>query len=372
MQKQQITTGTPIPPEWYNAMQTPTYEGTDEDVGHLPLPPNYGEKIQYFKSQSGSVDLSTATGGVVVVLHEGSTTSLQKETLTVTGVSGATAYAIWVIPTGTDYELDVVLPLNSQANTTITLHAGCAGLFAWFNYGSAMNWRGFELPRKDLKAYFKAIDADGRIKAGTQTTEPNFPSNVNEVPSFNGGFFGQGVDEESSNWFHISERGIFISKIVQSNTAARFLLHIEDKGWVVRGLKSINSDSGSIGTISGTTLSYDKISSKIQKKIIAIPQSLTTNDLKDSLGNYFEAYGSESRDIFRIPASYEHGGPGRVGMSMTFSMTGYNAEIGEIITIHNIGSDELTINFNSNSVTIEPGFCKQFEALPGNLWSCFA
>lgn len=47
MQKQQITTGTPIPPEWYNAMQTPTYEGTDEDVGHLPLPPNYGEKQQW-------------------------------------------------------------------------------------------------------------------------------------------------------------------------------------------------------------------------------------------------------------------------------------------------------------------------------------
>ena len=163
MQKQQITTGTPVPPEWYNAMQTPTYEGTDEDVGHLPLPPNYGKKIQYFKSQSGSVDLSTATGGVVVVLHEGSTTSLQKETLTVTGVSGATAYAIWVIPTGADYELDVVLPLNSQTNTTITLHAGCAGLFAWFNYGSTMNWRGFELPRKDLKAFFKAIDVAEKV-----------------------------------------------------------------------------------------------------------------------------------------------------------------------------------------------------------------
>lgn len=94
--------------------------------------------------------------------------------------------------------------------------------------------------------------------------------------------------------------------------------------------------------------------------------------MKDTLGDYFTAYGSESRDIFRIPSSYEHGGEGRIGMSMTFSMTGYDAEPGEIVTIHNIGSDELRIDFNSNSVTIEPGFCKQFEALSSNLWSCFA
>jgi hypothetical protein len=74
MQKQQITTGTPVPPEWYNAMQNPTYGGTGEDVGHLPLPPDYSEKqqcktIQVF-GESTSVDLEDWPYNAVILVHK--------------------------------------------------------------------------------------------------------------------------------------------------------------------------------------------------------------------------------------------------------------------------------------------------------------
>ena len=74
MQKQQITTGTPIPPEWYNAMQNPTFSGTDEDVGHLPLPPGYSEKQQcktiHVFGESTSVDLEAWPYNAVILVHK--------------------------------------------------------------------------------------------------------------------------------------------------------------------------------------------------------------------------------------------------------------------------------------------------------------
>lgn len=53
MQKQQFTDGSPVTPEWLNAMQNPTYEGTPEDVGHIPLPPEYNNKIDVITSSQG-------------------------------------------------------------------------------------------------------------------------------------------------------------------------------------------------------------------------------------------------------------------------------------------------------------------------------
>lgn len=370
MEKQTFTDGKPITPEWLNAIQNPSFEGSSEDVGHLPLPPEYGRKIEVFQSVNGSVDLSSATSLVAMIYHEGSPSSLQKETLSVNLPSGSAVKVFFLIPVGADYELDVVLPIHGTSTTTVNLKAGSIGIFKRFSYGGNLIWKYTELNRRDLTAYFKSIETEGKIKSGPQTTEPSFPANVGELPEFNGGFFGKGVDGNASNWIHISECGILINKIVQSNTAARFVLHVEDKGWVVRGLKTIESGSGNIGSLFGSALAYDKVTSKILIRNLVIPQNLTTNDLKDNLGDYFAAYGSSNREIFRIPTSYEHGGAGRIGMSMTFSMSGYEAETGEIVTVHNIGSDELRIDFNSTSVTIEPGFCKQFIALNSNLWSC--
>lgn len=73
MQKMQFTTGMPIPPELLNALQNPTFSGTDEDAGHLPLPPDYDKKQQcktiHVSGESNTVDLDDWPYNAVIVVH---------------------------------------------------------------------------------------------------------------------------------------------------------------------------------------------------------------------------------------------------------------------------------------------------------------
>ncbi len=73
MQKQQFNSGTPVTPEWLNAIQNPSFEGTSEDVGHLPLPPNYNEKQQcktiHVSGESTSVYLGNWPYNAVIIVH---------------------------------------------------------------------------------------------------------------------------------------------------------------------------------------------------------------------------------------------------------------------------------------------------------------
>ena len=43
MNKINFKTGTIIPPELMNALQNPSFTNDEEEAGHLPLPPNYGD-----------------------------------------------------------------------------------------------------------------------------------------------------------------------------------------------------------------------------------------------------------------------------------------------------------------------------------------
>lgn len=74
MRKQQFTNGFPITPEWANAIQNPTYDGSNEDVGHLPLPPGYSEKQQcktiHVFGESTSVDLEDWPYNAVILVHK--------------------------------------------------------------------------------------------------------------------------------------------------------------------------------------------------------------------------------------------------------------------------------------------------------------
>lgn len=73
MQKQQFNDGRPVTPEWLNAIQNPTFEGSSEDVGHLPLPPNYSEKQQcktiHVSGASTSVNLGDWPYNAVILVH---------------------------------------------------------------------------------------------------------------------------------------------------------------------------------------------------------------------------------------------------------------------------------------------------------------
>ena len=107
MKKKVFETGDIVSPEFLSEIQNLSYEKDDDDVGGLPMPPNYDKKVQVFETENGSVDLSTANSGFAVVEHYGSSTSLQTETITINGIGGAGAKTILLITRGTDYPVTV-------------------------------------------------------------------------------------------------------------------------------------------------------------------------------------------------------------------------------------------------------------------------
>lgn len=201
MQKQQFNDGTPISPEWLNAMQSPTYEGTPEDVGHIPLPPEYNNKVDVIASSQGVADLSSVASTAAMIYHNGSPTSLEKESLTVNGISSGNVKVIFIVPVGADYELDVVLPVNSESTTTVTLKAGSIGIFKRFNYGGNSIWKYSELSRRDCAAFFASVYVDTIVKAPTIRVGDvqNFIDMVFDVDPLSETFLGLKLGALNSN-----------------------------------------------------------------------------------------------------------------------------------------------------------------------------
>lgn len=71
MNKKTITSGEPVSPELLNELQNPSYEKSEDEVGHLPLPPDYDGKKQVttirVAGDGKSVDLSDWPYNAVVV-----------------------------------------------------------------------------------------------------------------------------------------------------------------------------------------------------------------------------------------------------------------------------------------------------------------
>lgn len=145
MNKINFKTGTIIPPELMNALQNPSFTNDEEDAGHLPLPPNYGEKVQAFVTENGAVDLSSASSGFAIVEHYGSTTSLQPVTITINGIGNNGARTILLVTRGTDYPVTVSLPQTSNTRKEISLKGGSSAILTEMSYGGALVWKCYEL-----------------------------------------------------------------------------------------------------------------------------------------------------------------------------------------------------------------------------------
>ena len=145
MNKINFKTGSIIPPELMNALQNPSFTNDEEEVGHLPLPPNYGEKVQVFVTENGAVDLSSASSGFAIVEHYGSTTSLQPVTITINGIGGNGARTILLVTRGTDYPVTVSLPQTSNTRKEISLKGGSSAILTEMSYGGALVWKCYEL-----------------------------------------------------------------------------------------------------------------------------------------------------------------------------------------------------------------------------------
>jgi len=145
MNKINFKTGTIIPPELMNALQNPSFTNDEEEAGHLPLPPNYGKKVQVFNTENRAVDLSTASSGFAVVIHHSSSLSGEPETVTIDGVGGTGANTILLVTRGTDYPVIVSLPQNSVSRKEIAIKGGSSVLLTYFSYGAAYVWKYYEL-----------------------------------------------------------------------------------------------------------------------------------------------------------------------------------------------------------------------------------
>lgn len=145
MNKINFKTGTIIPPELMNALQNPSFTNDEEEAGHLPLPPNYGEKVQAFVTENGAVDLSSASSGFAIVEHYGSTTSLQPVTITINGIGNNGARTILLVTRGTDYPVTVSLPQTSNTRKEISLKGGSSAILTEMSYGGALVWKCYEL-----------------------------------------------------------------------------------------------------------------------------------------------------------------------------------------------------------------------------------
>lgn len=145
MNKINFKTGDIIPPELMNALQNPSFTNDEEEAGHLPLPPNYGKKVQVFNTENRAVDLSTASSGFAVVIHHSSSLSGEPETVTIDGVGGTGANTILLVTRGTDYPVIVSLPQNSVSRKEISIKGGSSVLLTFFSYGASYVWKYYEL-----------------------------------------------------------------------------------------------------------------------------------------------------------------------------------------------------------------------------------
>lgn len=145
MNKINFQTGTIIPPELMNALQNPSFTNDEEEAGHLPLPPNYGKKVQVFNTENRAVDLSTASSGFAVVIHHSYSLSGEPETVTIDGVGGTGANTILLVTRGTDYPVTVSLPQTFNSRKEIAIKGGSSVLLTFFSYGAAYVWKYYEL-----------------------------------------------------------------------------------------------------------------------------------------------------------------------------------------------------------------------------------
>ena len=185
MNKINFKTGAIIPPELMNALQNPSFTNDEEEAGHLPLPPNYGKKVQVFNTENRAVDLSTASSGFAVVIHHSSSLSGEPETVTIDGVGGTGANTILLVTRGTDYPVIVSLPQTYGSRKEIAIKGGSSVLLTFFSYGAAYVWKYYELETNPVamtdtgwKSFTPGGDSSSFVKFATLTVPKGYSAIV--------------------------------------------------------------------------------------------------------------------------------------------------------------------------------------------------
>lgn len=185
MNKKVFKSGDIFSPEMIEALLDPSFLKDEDEIGHLPLPPNYGKKVQVFNTENRAVDLSTASSGFAVVIHHSSSLSGEPETVTIDGVGGTGANTILLVTRGTDYPVIVSLPQNSVSRKEISIKGGSSVLLTFFSYGAAYVWKYYELETNPVamtdtgwKSFTPGGDSTSFVKFATLTVPKGYSAIV--------------------------------------------------------------------------------------------------------------------------------------------------------------------------------------------------
>lgn len=321
MNKKVFKTGDIITPEFLNALQDQSFGKQPGEVGHLPLPPNYSEKQQcktiYADALADSVNLGDWPYNAVVMVHKRTNgeTTVYPHHLTIQCAN----------TTG----IIIVIPELAQ-NGTLTIYVQGAG---------SSELATTSLKRNEIAIINACSNNEGTIDCFIRK-------------------FQSGDRLELTN----ALSSIFT---VNGGDNHKALIYIDSNYNLV--IEAANNS-----TVNAVDLKIPlKVSSITAKKInhpITIPENLTPNDTRDTLALYMERYAPDTLDVFRKTDGYPNSGGGDTVLSGTFTLTGYVPNLGDELTVHNIGSYDLGILWTdfkgtSRSVIVSPGCSKRFIAI---------
>lgn len=185
MERHNFKLGEPLSPELINELMNLSYSKGQNEVGHLPLPNDYFERIQVFHTENNAVNLSTAKSGIVLVEHDGSPTSVQPVTITITGVTSTTARIIIFVPRGADYPVTLSVPLSSGIQKSIVISAGSSAFLKWYGYGTQFVWSWHELhkvlenPEPTATPHSFEVHTDDYVEVPSDSTYVNIVTSEN-------------------------------------------------------------------------------------------------------------------------------------------------------------------------------------------------
>lgn len=325
MNTKTFKTGDIVTPEFLNELQNPSYDKQLGEVGHLPLPPNYSEKQQcktiHVAGEATSVDLGDWPYNAVILVQKfmQGETPVYPRTLTVRCAN--TTGAIVVIP---ELDQNGALSISVQGSgaaelATTTLKRGNIAVINAYDVVD------------EVQCYVRKFQSGDRVE---------FTNVMSSIFTVDGG-------DGHKAMFYIDSSFNLVISAANNSTVTSVDLRLP--------------------------LKTPYLSTKKVNRALTIPDGLTTNDTRNTLGLYFERYAPDTLDVFRKPSHYSHQGQD-VGMDVTFALSDYNATIGDELTVHNVGSDDLTITWtdysnNSCSALVSPGHCKRFVALSATCWS---
>ncbi len=135
MEKRVWKSGDSIHPEAMNALMDLSYEKKENEIGHLPFPPNYYDKVAIVKvnARDSVINLTGINHDVVVVEINTNDTSSSTAPLEFNTENFTAARVVFVVPYGPARGINIHIPVGYGDNKTlVAIHPGNSAMITWY------------------------------------------------------------------------------------------------------------------------------------------------------------------------------------------------------------------------------------------------